>query len=160
MIFVPVFCFALSFTVDTPTVPTVFTNCSPSTHFLLLTTWPTYFPPASRFGAKKETEWPPKGSKQRNRQFFLHPQGCCIVGEDILLTVLSPRSFSLTLLRQMWKVISYGYFVGNRQFGTWRQYKKGKIWLDLRRFKTKWLSKSSGFVCNLLGCVGKTSNMT
>jgi len=153
--FVPVFCFTRSFTVDIPTVPTVFTNCSPSTHFLLLTTWPTYFLPASRFGAKKETEWPPKGSKQRNRQFFLHPQGCCIVGEDILLTVLSPRSFSLTLLRQMWKVTSYGYFVGNRQFGTWRQYKKGKIWLDLTRFKTKWMSKSSGFVCKFWGVLAR-----
>lgn len=158
--FVPVFCFTISFTVDIPTVPTVFTNRSPSTHFLPLTTWPTYFLPASRFGAKKETEWPPKGSKQRNRQLFLHPQGCCIVGEDILLTVLSPRSFSLTLLRQMWKVTSYGYSVGNHQFGTWRQYRKGKIWLDLTRFKTKWMSKSSGFVCKLLGCVGNTSNMT
>lgn len=72
-----------------------------SSHSFLTTDHLTYICYSSRFGAKKETEWPPKGSKQRNRQFFLHPQGCCIVGEDILLTVLSPRSFSLTLLRQM-----------------------------------------------------------
>lgn len=88
--FVSVFCFTLSFTVD---IPTVFTNCSPSTYFLLLTSWPTYFPPASHYGAKKETECPPEGSKQRNRQFFLSPQGCCIVGEDILLTVGHHSSF-------------------------------------------------------------------
>lgn len=48
----------------------------------------------NRHGAKKETECPPKGSKQRKEQLLLHPQGCCIVREDILLTVWSPQSFS------------------------------------------------------------------